>query len=168
MMRLRRSRPRWSVPSTYCHSPSCPQAGGSKRSSKRSRIGLCGATCGEKSAVMMSVSKMNRLTPTSGEMRLLIPNPRVKHRIQQIDDEINAHEKYGGAEHRCLHNRIVAVIDPLNGQAADAWPGEHRFGDHRPAQQRAELQAHDRHHRDRCVFQGMPPDDPPFAETFGT
>ena len=122
MMRLTRSRPKWSVPRTYRHSPASTQAGGSRRSSKRSRTGLCGAIDGDNSAVTTSPSRISQLHTTRGGTRLLIANTRVEDRVQQIDDEINDHEKYRRDEHRRLNHWVVAVIYPLNGQAADAGP----------------------------------------------
>src|SRR5919109_2239475 len=139
MIRLARSRPRWSVPRRYRHSPSSTHAGGRRRSTKRSRRGLCGATYGDNNAVATNPSRISQLPRTRGESRLLIANARVEHGVEQVDHKIYHHEKCRGDAHRRLHHWVVAVVDPLNRQTTDAKPRKNRLGDHRAAEQSPEL-----------------------------
>src|SRR2546422_1803729 len=107
MMRLTTSLPRWSVPRRQRHAPSGVHAGGSKRSIRRSRTGLWGATWGESTAATSSASRISQLSTASGATRLLIVDPRIEAGVKHIDQEVDDDEKRCGDEHRRLHNRVV-------------------------------------------------------------
>src|SRR5262249_2030126 len=92
---------------------------------------------------MRRVSTINQLTSTSGGTYLLITNARIEESVEQINAEIDAHKKRRRDKHRGLHNGIIAVVNPLDGQTAYARPRKNRLRDHGPTQERAKLQAHD-------------------------
>ena len=62
-------------------------------------------------------------------------------------------------QHERLDHRIVAHVDGIDQQAAEARPVEHLLDDDRAAEQEAELQAHHRHHRNQRVAQPVLDDD---------
>ena len=53
-------------------------------------------------------------------------------------------EERGGQQHHALDHRVVAIVDRLDGEAADARPREHGLGHHRAGEQAAELEPRDR------------------------
>jgi hypothetical protein len=55
---------------------------------------------------------------------------RIEQGVEQIDKETDANKKHGGNKHLHLDKRVVAVVEPLDGQTADAWPDKHGFGHH--------------------------------------
>src|SRR2546422_2615033 len=95
------------------------------------------------------------------------PNPRVEVGVEDVNDQIDEHEGGREEEDRRLHHRIVAVVDGLDRQSADARPGEDRLGDDRAAEQRAQLDPDDGHDRDGGVFEGVLPDDGWIAHALG-
>ena len=66
-----------------------------------------------------------------------------------------------------MHQGVVAVGDGVDGEAADAGPGEDRFGDDGSGEQRAELQAEDGEDGDHGVAQGVAVDDGALGQAFG-
>src|SRR5712664_3648158 len=68
----------------------------------------------------------------------------IEEAIHQLDAEVEADEEHGRQEHHALHDRVVAVVDRVDGEPADARPREHRLGHHRAAEERAELEPGDR------------------------
>src|SRR6266849_2184441 len=84
---------------------------------------------------------------------------RIQVRVEQIDDQVDADEGRGKQEDRGLDDRIVPVVDRLDRVTADARPREDRLRDHGSAEERAELDADDRHDGDRRVLQRVFPDD---------
>src|SRR5207302_9871643 len=59
------------------------------------------------------------------------PSPGVEDAVEQIDHEVDHDEDDRGEEDRALHDRVVTVVDGLDGEAADPRPGEDRLGDDR-------------------------------------
>src|SRR6266545_203855 len=82
------------------------------------------------------------------------PNPRVEVGVEHVYDQIGAHEGGREGDDCRLHHRVVAVVDGVDRQAADARPGEDRLGDDRASEQRAQLDPDDGHDRDRGVLEG--------------
>src|SRR6267142_1219316 len=72
---------------------------------------------------------------------------RIEEAIEEVDREVDGDEHHCRDEHGALDDRVVAVVDGLHGQPADAGPGEYRLGHHRAAQERAELERRDRQDR---------------------
>src|SRR5215472_472446 len=70
---------------------------------------------------------------------------RIEEAIDQVDAEVDHDEEHGRDERGALHDRVVAVVDRLDREAADARPGEHRLGHDGAAEQGAELEPRDRH-----------------------
>src|SRR5439155_16280392 len=62
----------------------------------------------------------------------------IEDAIEQVDAEIDHDEEHGGEEDRALHDRVVTIVDRLNGEPPDARPREHGLGHDGAAQQRAE------------------------------
>ena len=67
----------------------------------------------------------------------------IDQRVDEVGEKIDEHVGDRDQQDAALQQRIVARLDGLHGQAADARPGENRFGDDGAGEQRAELQAED-------------------------
>ena len=61
-----------------------------------------------------------------------------------------------------MHQEIVAGGDGVDGEAADAGPGEDFLGDDGAGEQCSELQAENGQHRNHGVAQGVAIDDGAF------
>ena len=59
----------------------------------------------------------------------LLPDPRVRHRVQHIRQEVHGHIRQPNRQDAALHQEIIAGGDGVDGEAADAGPGEDLFGD---------------------------------------
>src|SRR6266480_2254958 len=107
--------------------------------------------------------------PETGARRLRSSqaDPRVEVRVEHVHDEVDEDERGGEQEDRRLHHGIVAVVDRLHRQAPDPRPREDRLGDHRAAEERAELDPDDRDDRDRGVLERVLPDDRGVAHALG-
>src|SRR5712691_44167 len=68
----------------------------------------------------------------------------IEDAIEHVDGEVDHDEERGRDEDHALHDRVVAVVDRLDGQAPHARPREHRLGDDGAAEERAELEPGDR------------------------
>src|SRR5690242_12937025 len=163
------SRPRWSVPSTWAL-PSMPwSVGAASRPRSDWRSGSCGASHGAATAIRASASTKRPPAMTSRRVRRAPAPPRaaaastatastgtdagIEDAIQEVDGEVEDDEQDGREEDRALHDRVVAVVDRLDGQPSDAGPREDRLRHHGAAEQGAELQPGDRHHRQRGVLE---------------
>src|SRR5205809_7430018 len=51
----------------------------------------------------------------------------IEEAIHQPDEDVEGDEEHGGQEHHALHDRVVAVVDPLDGEPARARPRAHRL-----------------------------------------
>src|SRR3989475_10424516 len=65
----------------------------------------------------------------------------IEEAIHQLDEEVEGDEEHGGQEHHALHDRVVAVVDRLDGEAAHSPPRGHCLRPQGAAEQLAELQA---------------------------
>src|SRR5439155_9119824 len=148
--------------------PSAPdKVGAASRPRSDCRIGSAGATSGAASAVTI-ISATNTApaiaSPRVRRARLggagsARADARIEEAIDEVDDEVDHDEQHGGDEHRALHDGIVAVVDRLDREPADAGPGKHGLGHDGAAEQGAELQAGDRDDRHRGVLQRVLDDD---------
>src|SRR5437899_304572 len=182
IIRERTSRPRWSVPST-CALPSAAESvGAASRARSDWRTGSCGAITGAASAITTS-SKTNTPPPSAirrvrrprlGWTAGAAPGARsarsdagIEEAIDQVDAEVDHDEEHGGQEHRALDDGVVAVVDRLDREPADARPREHRFRHHGAAEQRAELEPGDGDDRDGGVLQGVLGDHERLGQALG-
>jgi hypothetical protein len=72
------------------------------------------------------------------------------------------------AEHRALHGRQVALLDGIEGQAADAGDVEHGLGENSPAEQDPEIEAEDGDDRRDGRAHAVLEDDGPLAQALGS
>src|SRR5436190_10012901 len=82
-------------------------------------------------------------------------DPWIEHPVCEIGDEVHRDVGHRDEQDAALHERIVARVDRLNQQAADAGPREDGLGDDRAREHRAELEADDRHDRNEAVAERM-------------
>src|SRR6266511_49236 len=84
-----------------------------------------------------------------------IADPWVKHRVQQVRDEIEQHHDHGCHRQPGQQDVGVGGLRSLHQQGAHALPGEDPLGDDRTAEDRAGVDRHHRHQRDQRVAQGV-------------
>src|SRR5713226_8534206 len=53
----------------------------------------------------------------------------IEDAIEHVDGEVDHHEERGRDEDHALHDRVVAVVDRLDGQAPHARPRDFFFND---------------------------------------
>src|SRR5262249_26825033 len=87
-----------------------------------------------------------RSTPGSA-LSMAKPNAWIERAVQEIDDDVGQHDARAGEEHQRLQHEILAPRDGVHHQPAETRDGEDRLGDHGPAEDVAELEAHDGEHR---------------------
>src|SRR5205814_5536348 len=134
-----------------------------RRSSSETAYGLYGARNGAKMAVKTSAPITTRPTSAARFLRSTaqardafprtglagtsmvsaaasaIPHPRIDNPVKQIDPQVDQRHDQGGDQDDPLDERIVALADSANEQTADARPGEDRFHQNRPAEERTHL-----------------------------
>src|SRR5690349_7710067 len=88
-------------------------------------------------------------------------DPRVEHRVQQVDDEVDHHERGHQHQRDALHHGQVLGLGRLDQVGAQAVQAERRL-DHRVERDEGgDRDAGDRGDRDRGVAQDVPPDPQP-------
>ena len=70
--------------------------------------------------------------PSPVRPRSLQPNARIEVGVEHVHHQVHEDEGRGEHEHRGLNDRVIAVVDGLHGQPADAGPGKDRLGDQGP------------------------------------
>src|SRR5579884_2205960 len=167
MTRLRRSRPRSSVPK------GCAADGGRSLSSGAIRRGSNGAAARPATArtsrnvtmVAPIQAAGMRTSARSESATKLVPargpatsvaDARVEDSIQHVHGEVDDDVDHG-QQKRAPHDRgVIEGNDALHAVEPQAGPGKDELHDEDPAQQGAHLQAHDRQHRDQRVAQAVP------------
>ncbi len=96
-----------------------------------------------------------------------ISDPRIDHRIENVDGEV--HQDVGKAEqqHDALDDRVVAAQDGIDREAAEPGNGEYALGDHGAADQERDADADDRHDRHRGILERMHEQDAALADALG-
>ena len=84
---------------------------------------------------------------------------RIEPGIGQVDEKVGQHEEEHDDQHAGLHDGIVARVDGVVDQRADAGPREDDLGEDRAAEQAADAEAEHRHRRDRGILQRVFVDD---------
>src|SRR5438128_11038978 len=90
---------------------------------------------------------------------LAIADPRVEPGVKDVDHEVRQQVRDRDEEDGPLHQREVAVEDRLDREAPHAGPAEDGLDDARDAEKGAELEPHDRGHREEGVLERVPQDD---------
>src|ERR671923_2037532 len=160
MVRLKISRPNLSVPR------GCSTEYETRSASRFCLNGSCGARSGAKSAA--SANNVSMAMPAESQSLPDISNSRVDELVQNIGQKIYQHVGRCDDQNTALYQRVVARVNRLDGQAADARPTKDRLRDQRPGQKSAELQAHDGHDRKQRVAQHVFQPNLLFTQTFCT
>src|SRR5690625_945773 len=161
-MRVRVSRPYWSVPSRYSAEGPCIRTAG------LTVTGSGGVSHGARTAESDTSSTMiSPLRPAPERSSLCIADPGVNQRVDDVEQQADADESSRDEENRALHDRVVAQVDPFKREAADTGQAEHLFDDHRATEQRSELQAHHRDDGVERVAQSVTHHDRELADAFG-
>src|SRR5262249_10910674 len=119
---------------------------------------------------MLAAPGSSNVTTCAGTVAIrasLVPDPRVKPRVSQVDEEIQRDQSRRDEHDVGLHHRIVAVEDRLHREPAHAGQREDLLDDERPGQQDAELAADDRDHRDQRVLERVLVDDDASGQALG-
>src|SRR5690348_5975301 len=167
--RLSTSRPTLSVPSQ------CARPGRASALPRSWATGSYGASTGAARATTIATSRTaapnggrraraarrtasqrrSRTTVSSREPSVDSANPDsgIDPAIEEIDGEIADDEAERDQQDHALDERVVACKHGVDDETPHARQREHVFGDHRTADERAELQADDRHDRDERVLQ---------------
>ncbi len=95
------------------------------------------------------------------------PHPRIHPPVDHIRQQVHQYIGQPDRQKAALHQRIVAIGDGADGEAAEAGPTEDGFSDDGAGQQCAELEAHHGHYGDQGVGQGVAADDGGLAEALG-
>src|SRR4051812_26797005 len=103
------------------------------------RSASCGASSGAATAIRKSAATNASATAANHGTRRrgaasAGTETGIEDAIEHVDEEVHHDEGGSGEEHRALHDRVVAVVDRLNGEPSDAGPREHRLGDDRPGE----------------------------------
>ena len=96
-----------------------------------------------------------------------VADPRVDHRVEQVDQEVGEHEDRRDHQDRALHHRVVAIEDALDQHAAQALDREHVLDHDRAGHQQRERDAHHGHHRDQGVGEGVDEDQARLQQPLG-
>src|SRR5690606_13355489 len=90
-----------------------------------------------------------------------IPNPRMDQGVEQVDQQIDHHERDRDKQDAALQQRVISVGDRLQDQLTHTGQGKDLLNHHRAAEEIPDLDAENRHHRDQGVPQGVAPNDDP-------
>src|SRR5207247_177056 len=92
----------------------------------------------------------------------------IEDAIEHVDGEVDDDEERGRDEDDALHDRVVAVVDRLDGEPAHPRPREHGLGHDGAAEQGSELEPGDGHDRHGRVLQRVLGDDQRLGQALGT
>src|SRR3954451_15953646 len=175
------SRPRSSVPIAWFHVPPNP-TGGWSEAARSISFGGYGSTYGAKRPAKMNSARIvpenhgqrrrrrrdtgptmssagawsaSSVTASSGTGNTTAepPHSRVEQSVRDVDEEQEHHEDGGVHEHDALDHVVVARVDPLDRQLADARPGEDGLHDDGRRDQRSQEDPSERDDRQRGVPQ---------------
>src|SRR6266513_2965704 len=157
-IRLRRSRPRSSVPSGWRADGNWSFSSGAMRS------GLAGVTAGPTTATRSSAATIEAPTHAAGVRasvrmewaRKLVPDARVDKRIGEIHRQVDQHEHERQQQRGAHDGGVVEGQNPFHAVEAQARPGEDHFHEEHAAQQDADVESHHRDERDQGVAQAVP------------
>src|SRR3989454_1940311 len=97
-----------------------------------------------------------------------VPDAWIEDRVHEVHHETDEYDEERYDDDRRLHDRVVPSGDRVQDVTADADAAEDSLGEHRAAQQRAELQPDDGHDRNERVAEGVPEHDHPIPQAFRT
>src|SRR5882757_11107002 len=165
--RANSSRPSPSVPSQ------CAAENGARRSSMSISVGLGSGRKSAKIATANTSTTQPIAAQNSGPSRrprfagcawipsssvsssVAMADPGVENGVEQIDDEVHDDEACGDQQHYALQDDEIARADRADQKPADSREGEHCFNDNSAADQAADIDAGDRHQRQRRRLQRM-------------
>src|SRR5712675_1632178 len=165
--RANSSRPSPSVPSQ------CAAENGARRSSMSISVGLGSGRKSAKIATANTSTTQPIAAQNSGPSRrprfagcawipsssvsssVAMTNPGVENGVEQIDDEVHDDEAGSDQKHHALQDDEVARTDRTDQKPADSGQREHRLDNDGAADQPADIDAGDRHQRQRRRLQRM-------------
>src|SRR5262245_19679471 len=187
MIRLRTSRPMWSVPRMNSELPRVSHAGGRYRRRKLPTSGLCGAGTSANTAVHTSKIKIpNEMSGSPRSLAALrrdrestagcavnvsvgvmtgllsIANPRINVGVENVHDQVDTNNRQASHEYSGLHDWKIPERDAFIGQPANPGPGEDGFDHQGALNNQGKLNRGKGQHRNHGVLEGMLEDHQPF------
>src|SRR5438105_6031124 len=107
--------------------------------------------------VGVSIRASRRSAVNAGEYvasAISTPQPWIDEDVKDIGDEIERDVCGGSYQNDSLHDRIVAIEHRVDDELAETRNCEDLLGQHRPREQRAELERAERDHRGERVAHG--------------
>ena len=87
--------------------------------------------------------------------------PRIHQPVGEVGQQVGDDNEERVDHHHALQHRVVALVEGADDQLAEARPVEDDLGQHRIADQDAEIESDHGHHRDHRVAERVPPDHDP-------
>lgn len=94
-------------------------------------------------------------------------HPRIDEDVDNVGKKIDGDVGDGDEKNAALEKRIIAGLDGLNSEAADARPGEDGFGDDGTGEKSAELKAENGDDRNERVAKGVTEQNSGFGKSLG-
>ncbi len=69
----------------------------------------------------------------ASRVRLLVLDSWIQVGVEEVDEQINRHDREGKEEIDPLYQRVVAIIEGIDHQPSQTRDGEHLLHDHRTA-----------------------------------
>src|SRR5581483_7730897 len=154
------SRPRWSVPSHALPDGGCntlrEMAEGSRSRMPGPKMATSARSRMKPSATAPARSPVTRSKTL--RTRIVRPHPWVDSEVEEIDKQVHDHDRDRREEEDALDDRVVAVRDGRDEEAADARPSEDGLSEHGAGKDVAEVEADDRGDRREAVGKRVPPE----------
>src|SRR5262245_20199685 len=176
MSRLRMSRPSSSSPSGWSREGAAKRwarswlegAKGARNGATAATSPIRQSTAAPESANGSRLRWFPRERKASGDSAFSAKaNPWIEEGVGEIGHHVHQDIGKGDDQYASLHERVVARLNRLDGEAAEAGPSEDGFGDHRPGPRASELQPEDGQHGNEGVLHRMAQDHLPATKATG-
>src|SRR2546425_9551227 len=147
----------WHTPLAAIRTSTSPSRGASRSSSSTRR----GAPCSKRTEAFMDAS-VARMGAGS-----TVANARIEPAVEEIDGEVDHHEEGRDEEDGALGQRVVALIDGPEDEAADTGKREYLLHHHGAAEEDPHLEPGHGDDGDESVAQGVLEDDGAGGEPLG-
>src|SRR3546814_2935853 len=144
--------PTSSSPSDRQSAASAPAARSRRKTPRwQSRPARCGSSSVSATPGCASDSRRTPAPRRRSQRSQRAPHARVDQEIEHVGHQVDQDDAHRGAEHHALHDRIVAREYGIDDELAEAGDGEDLLGQHSTAQELAEQQRAQRHHRQQRI-----------------
>src|SRR5262245_49710767 len=116
--------------------------------------GGAGSSASRRLPPLMAGSLLSSVMASSG-----VPDPRIQESVGEIDDQVDDDEGQRRHEREALHLLVVTRDDGVDAEGAEPGHREECLHHDGPADEEADLEAHDGHRRDQRVLERVLEDD---------